>query len=140
MVAESAAEHLAPLGRSAVTLGTERMPLGAAWGLAALFVISGLLVAVLSRRLAGGSIGRNRLMGLRLPSTMRSDAAWEAGQRAFAPYGLAAGVGCAVLGASLVLRPGERLAITIASAASIWLVVLPAIGAFAGDLAAKQAD
>jgi uncharacterized membrane protein len=115
------------------------MPLGAALTLAALFVVSGLLVAVLSQRLASGSIVRNRLVGLRLPSTMSSDAAWDAGQRAFAPYGVAAGVGCALLGAALLLRPSEGLAIVIASAASIWLVVLPAIGAFAGDLAAKEA-
>ena len=121
-------------------LATERMPLGSALILAALFVVSGLIVAVLSRRLAGGSIGRNRLVGLRLESTLRSDAAWVAGQRAFSPYGVAAGTGCALLGATLLLRPTEGLAIVIASVASIWLVVLPGIGAFVGDLAAKDAN
>lgn len=116
-----------------------RMPWPSAVILAALFVLAGTLVAALSKKLAGGSIGPNRLTGLRLPSTFRSDEAWYAGQKAFAPFGIAGGVGAALLGASLLLRPGRGLAITIASAAAIWLVVLPAIGAFMGDLAAKEA-
>ena len=120
-------------------LASERMPMGSAVLLGGLFVLSGILVAVLSRKLASGSIGRNRTMGLRLRSTMRSDAAWEAGQRAFAPYGVAAGAGCAVLGSALLLRPTEGLAVFIASAASVWLVVLPALGALMGDMAAKDA-
>jgi uncharacterized membrane protein len=132
-------EYAVPSFERHALLASEQIPFGAALILAVLFVVSGLLVAVLSRRLAGGSIGRNQRMGLRLPSTLRSEAAWHAGQRAFAPYGVAAGTGCAVLGAALLLRPGEGLAIVIASAASIWLVVLPAIGAFVGDLAAKDA-
>lgn len=123
-----------------VVLAGERMPLGSAAVLAGLFVLSGVLVAVLSWKLRSGSIGRNRVVGLRLPSTLRSDAAWEAGQRAFAPFGVAAGVGCAVLGAALLLRPTEGVALVIASAASIWLVVLPAIGGFMGDIAAKDAS
>lgn len=129
---------LAPWSQTTV-MASERMPWGSALVLAALFVASGALVALLSWRLADGSVGRNRLMGLRLPSTMRSDRAWEAGQRAFAPFGLAAGIGCAVFGATLLLRPTEGLAVVIASVASIWLVVLPAIGAFVGDQAAKDA-
>jgi uncharacterized membrane protein len=115
------------------------MPWPSAIALATLFVVAGTLVAVLSKRLGGGSVGPNHGMGLRLPSTFRSDEAWHAGQRAFAPFGIAGGVGTAVLGASLLLRPGQGLAITIASAAAIWLVVLPGIGAFMGDLAAKEA-
>ncbi len=121
-------------------LASERMPIGTAALLGGLFMLSGILVAVLSRKLASGSIGRNRVMGLRLRSTMRSDAAWEAGQRAFAPFGVAAGVGCALLGSALLLRPTEGLGVVIASAASIWLVVFPALGALAGDLAAKDAS
>ena len=77
-------------------------------------------------------------MGLRLPSTLRSDEAWHAGQKAFAPFGLAAGLGCAVLGAGLLLRPSAGVAVVLGSLASIWLVVLPGIGAFMGDLAAKD--
>lgn len=140
MVPDYAISSLGALRSSGSTLAAERMPVGAAVILAALFVVSGVLVALLSKRLADGSIGRNRLMGLRLPSTMRSPDAWAAGQRAFAPFGIAAGTGCALLGASLLLRPSRGWAILIASLASIWLVVLPAIGAFMGDLAAKEAD
>lgn len=117
----------------------DRMPWPGAVGLALLFVIAGGLVAGLSRKLASGSIGRNGVMGLRLPSTLRTDEAWHAGQKAFAPFGIAAGLGCAALGAGLLLRPSEGVAVLLASLASIWLVVLPAIGAFLGDLAAKDA-
>lgn len=122
-----------------LVLAAERMPWSAAVILASVFVVSGGLVAALSCKLAGGSIGRNRLMGLRLPSTLRSEEAWHAGQRAFAPFGLAAGLGCALLGAALLLRPSEGVAIVLSSLASIWLVTLPGIGAFMGDLAAKDA-
>jgi len=126
-------------GVATVVIASERMPLGSAITLALLFVASGTVVALLSAKLANQTVGRNRLMGLRLPSTMRSDAAWQAGQQAFAPFGIAAGLGAGLLGAALLLRPTRGVAITIASAASIWLVVLPAIGAFLGDLAAKDA-
>lgn len=116
-----------------------RMPWPSAIILAALFVVAGTLVAALSSKLARGSIGPNPTTGLRLGSTLRSEEAWHAGQKAFAPFGIAGGVGTAALGAGLLFRPHQGLAITIASAAAIWLVVLPAVGAFMGDLAAKDA-
>ncbi len=122
-----------------LVIADDRMPLVGAIVIAVAFVVSGVLVAMLSRRLTRGDIGRNPAMGLRLTSTLRSDAAWRAGQAAFAPYGIAAGVGCAVLGASLLLRPPRPTALVIIGAASIWLVVLPGIGAFMGDLAARDA-
>lgn len=117
-----------------------RMPWPAAIVLASLFVISGALVAAVSRKLGSGSVDRNRWMGLRLPSTLASEAAWRAGQQAFAPFGVAAGAGCALLGAGLLLRPSQGVAVVVASLASIWLVVLPGIGAFLGDLAAKDIE
>lgn len=131
-------DALARPGIGVFAAEAERMPWGVAIGLALLFVVAGALVAALSRKLGNGSIGRNSLMGLRLESTMASDEAWLAGQRAFAPLGIAAGVGCAVLGAGLLFRPSQGLAILLASLASIWLVVLPAVGCFLGDLAAKD--
>ena len=135
MLTESSLETLPQV----LAAEAERMPWAGAIGLSAIFVVAGGLVAALSRKLASGSVGRNRLMGLRLPSTLQSEAAWHAGQVAFAPFGIAAGVGSALLGATLLFRPTEGLAIVIASLASIWLVVLPGIGAFMGDLAAKDA-
>lgn len=119
---------------------SSRAPWASAIVLAGLFVVAGLLVAALSRKLGSGSVGRNGAMGLRLNSTLQSDEAWHAGQRAFAPFGIAAGVGCAVLGAALLFRPSEGVTVVLASLASIWLVVLPGIGAFMGDLAAKDAE
>lgn len=116
-----------------------QMPWAVAILLALLFIIAGGLVASLSRKLAKGSVDRNQAMGLRLPSTLRSEEAWHAGQQAFAPFGVAAGLGCAALGAGLLFRPSQGLAILLASLASIWLVVLPGFGAFLGDLAAKDA-
>ena len=116
------------------------MPLVGAIGLALLFIVAGALVAGLSRKLASGTVGRNATMGLRLTSTLRSEAAWHAGQKAFAPFGIAAGVGCAALGAGLLFRPNQGVAVVLASLASIWLVVLPGFGAFMGDLAAKDAE
>lgn len=127
-------------GANTFAAESTRMPWPGAIGLALLFIVAGGLVAGLSRKLASGTVGRNASMGLRLPSTLRSEAAWHAGQRAFAPFGVAAGIGCALLGAGLLFRPSEGVAVLLASLASIWLVVLPGFGAFLGDLAAKDAN
>lgn len=126
-------------GANTFAAESTRMPWLGAIALALLFIVAGGLVAGLSRKLANGTVGRNAAMGLRLPSTLRSEAAWHAGQRAFAPFGVAAGIGCALLGAGLLFRPSEGVAVLLASLASIWLVVLPGFGAFLGDLAAKDA-
>ncbi len=123
----------------AVVVASERMPLLGALALGGMFVIGGALVAWLSWKLGTGAVGRNGVVGLRLPSTAVSDEAWQAGQRGFAPFGIAAGVGCAVLAAPVFFRLTQGWATLLLSAASIWLVVLPALGAFVGDQAAKDA-
>lgn len=47
--------------------------------------IGGVVTAEVARRAASGRLGRNRVAGIRLPSTMRSDEAWAAAHAASAP-------------------------------------------------------
>ncbi len=49
---------------------------------AAVIALVMLLAAVLTQAAAAGKITRNGLWGIRIPSTMASDAAWLAGHRA----------------------------------------------------------
>lgn len=50
--------------------------------LALIPIMSTLLMAVLCSRAANGRLARNQWVGIRTPSTMRSDQAWAAGHRA----------------------------------------------------------
>ena len=87
------------------------MPLTGALLLGLLWVVSGLAVAVVGRRAADGRLGRNALAGIRIRSTLRSDAAWRAGHAAARPASDAAGAVFVVTGlAATVVRPAPWFA------------------------------
>ena len=58
------------------------MPLAVALLLGRLMVGAGAVVSGVNRRAADGRLGRNAVAGIRIASTMRSDAAWRAGHAA----------------------------------------------------------
>lgn len=71
--------------------------------LAVVMLVSGAVLCYIGFRSARGQLPRNRFAGVRTSATMRSDEAFEVGNRAAAPLTIVAGV-VAVLGAvSLVL-------------------------------------
>ena len=98
------------------------MPLvaGVLTGLVFLFV--GLLLCGLAARSAKGSLKRNPWAGIRIPSTMASEAAWDAGHHAAVVPMMLAGVGPALVGALLLTRPSGGTALTVIALASFWLV------------------
>jgi uncharacterized membrane protein len=73
---------------------------GSALGL----VLAGTVMVAIGRLADAGRLPRNPIAGIRIPSTMRSDAAWKAGHRAGARALTAAGLG--PLAAALVAATG----------------------------------
>jgi hypothetical protein len=55
--------------------------------------VAGTVMVAIGRLAAAGRLPRNPVAGIRIPSTMRNDAAWKAGHRAGAPALTAAGFG-----------------------------------------------
>lgn len=63
-----------------------------------LLIIGGALILAIAALGAYGRLPRNSLAGIRIPSTMRSDAAWAAGHRAATAPMSFLGVGMTGLG------------------------------------------
>jgi hypothetical protein len=84
---------------------------------------SGGIVVVLGRMAATGRLPRNMFAGIRLPSTLRSDEAWDAGHRAAASAMTIAGCGpvlAAVVAAAS--SPGPRARTVLSRIATAWLL------------------
>ena len=96
---------------------------------------------VLGRMAARGKLPRNLLVGIRIPSTMRSDDAWRAGHRAAASALTAAGVGPVVtafiVGAK---RPGADRQDALLLVANVWLIGWIALAVAQASQAARAAN
>jgi uncharacterized membrane protein len=68
-------------------------------------VLAGLVILWFAVRLRRGRISRNSAVGVRTPSTMRSDAAFETANKAAAPLSGAGGAVMAVGGVLAVVMP-----------------------------------
>lgn len=69
-----------------------------------------LLAAVLFQLAAGGVIGKNRVVGIRIGSTLSSPEAWVAGHRAAAPWAWAGFAVGAVAGVGSSMSTGTTAA------------------------------
>jgi uncharacterized membrane protein len=85
-----------------------------------------VVVIVVARMAAAGRLPRNLFAGIRIPSTMRSDAAWRAGHRAAAPALTVAGLGpvLAAVAAAVTTakQPGLDAGKTLLRAGDGWLL------------------
>jgi uncharacterized membrane protein len=100
--------------------------------------LAGLVILWFAIRLRQGRISRNSAVGVRTPSTMRSDAAFEAANKAAAPLAGAGGVimaACGVLGA---VFPRHLAGVFIFGGVGVFLV-LCLLGAAVGVRAARPA-
>ncbi len=99
---------------------------GALWLVAAVSVVTSLLAA-------SGKLERNHVAGIRLPSTMASDAAWRAGHRAAIPITWLT-VPVAVVGSAVVAltNPGSVLVF-----AALLIAILIAATVVAGNAARR---
>jgi hypothetical protein len=70
--------------------------------------VVGVFAVVIARLSAAGRLPRQGLVGIRIPSTMRSDETWVAGHRAAAPAMTVAGAGAVAFGIlDLVINPSH---------------------------------
>ncbi len=103
-------------------------------------LVSGAGVAYISYRAASGALGRNKMAGIRIPSTMRSDEAWLAGHRA-AFWPSVFGSGQAMFGGLLLLfGPGPESTTLIVLVVSGVLVASMAVATIMASSAANGVD
>ena len=96
----------------------------------------GIVIAWLGRI---GKLPRNHFAGIRLPSTMRSDRAWAAAQRAGAAMEIVAGLIVVVLGVRVLMGGNEAIE------GKVWWYLIPVfvaliVAAVQAGRAAKAAN
>ena len=106
--------------------------------LAGMFVIaSGIAVSVVAILGRAGKLPRNHFVGIRLPSTLRSDEAWLAAHRASWPYSFGAGAVTLIYGVRLALEPEDD---SLVVPFLVVLLVTLLAGAVVAHRAARNAD
>ena len=101
-------------------------------------VIAGLVVVWAAIRMRQGRVSRNSAVGVRTPSTMRSDAAFETANRAAAPWAAAGGALLAVCGLAAAIVPKYLAGAFIFGGVAAFLV-LCLLGAATGVRASRSA-
>ena len=99
-------------------------------------VLAGLVIVWFAVRLRQGRLSRDSAVGVRTPSTMRSDAAFKTANRAAAPLTGAGGVVMAVCGVLGVVFPRHLAGAIIFGGVGVFLV-LCLLGAAVGVRAAR---
>ncbi|WP_378147677.1 SdpI family protein [Cnuibacter sp. UC19_7] len=105
-----------------------------------LFPLLLLLVAVLTQLAAAGVLGKNRVVGIRIGSTLRSPAAWTAGHRAAAPWTWAGFALGAVAALGALLSTGSTAAVLAAIVVAMFVatIVMSLVSASRGARAASR--
>jgi uncharacterized membrane protein len=107
------------------------------------FLLSALLIPLLSRA-AKGRLPRNQWVGIRTPSTMRSDQAWMAGHRAalrLAPlYLLTTVVTCVALLVAALFGSTVNIVVLVGLGGFALVLVATFCSAVVAGRAAKKAD
>ena len=104
---------------------------------AAIEVLAGLAVFWVAIRMWQGRVSRGSAVGVRTPSTMRSDAAFETANKAAAPLAGAGGVVLAICGVLGVVFPRHFAGIFIFGGVGV-LLVLCLLGAAIGVRASRS--
>lgn len=105
------------------------------------FGIAGAILIALGRLGATGRLPRNIVAGIRIPSTMRSDAAWRAGHQAAASALTAAGTGSVAIAAVVAAkRPGGDAQTLLYRVGAGWLLAWLGLAIFQANTAARATD
>ena len=89
------------------------------------FLVASLVVAEIGRRGAAGTLPRNHIAGIRVPSTMRDDESWAIAHRAGGPAMLVTGLvsaGAAVVATCAWFVSGDGAAGAIVLGAALFLL------------------
>ena len=116
------------------------MPWSAIWILLACLVGGGGVVAWVGWRSAAGRLGRNWLVGIRVPATLESDAAWEAAHRAAGSHMFVGGVVPMVAGPFLLSGPTNGVGAVVVLAALAWLLTWVVAAGITAQRAARSVD
>ena len=100
-------------------------------------VLAGLIVVWAAIRLRQGRVRRGSPAGVRTPSTMRSDEAFETADKAATPWAGAGGVVLAVCGVLAAVLPRHLTGVFVFGGVGVFLV-LCLIGASAGVRATRS--
>lgn len=106
---------------------------------AAVVIVAGGLVALVGVLGCLGRLPRNRLAGVRTSATLRSDRAFEVGNRVAGPAVIVGGVAAMVSGLVALSLP-ERDMTACVLAGVVVMVALAVVGGVRGDRAARRAD
>lgn len=118
----------------------EPIPVFAAVVVGVCLVLGGLVVGLVVRRAASGRLGPNHWAGIRIPSMMRSAAAWQAGHRAARPLTDIGAVGMAAAGvAVLPIRTGGLFGVVVCAGVG-WALVWLLVGSRRASRAARVVD
>jgi hypothetical protein len=99
-------------------------------------IAAGIVLILAALRGREGRLARNGLLGIRLPSTMRSDAAWDAAHRASWLATFLAGT--VALGGGLALTLAAVGGSVVLPAATSSILILLLIGTIQADRAARN--
>lgn len=96
-------------------------------GIVVVLFILGLILMVGGVLSIGGWLPLNQIVGIRMASTMRSEAAWKAGHRAAGPYLICSAL-CAFGGAvvAMMLPKANELALGLIPTAAVTLTLVAA--------------
>jgi uncharacterized membrane protein len=105
------------------------------------FGLSGIIAVAVGRAAAAGRLPRNPFVGIRIPSTLRSDEAWRSGHRAAASSLTASGIGpIAVATIVAVTKPEPRAQAVLIWIGSAWLLGWLGRATFLASQAARGED
>jgi hypothetical protein len=99
-------------------------------------VVTGGVLLFIGWRGVRGQLAPNRYAGVRTPATLRSDQAFEIGNRAAGPAFIGAGAVWFIAGISLPMLPGWSTVLLVAVLGALGGFVLMAVGGVMGNRAA----
>ncbi len=107
--------------------------------IAVVFPVLLLLAAVLTQLAGNGVLPRNRVAGIRVRSTLRSDSGWVAGHKAAASWGWAGFAVSAAAGVAVLLLDGTIAVVLAVVVVVVALVATVAVSLYLASRAARAA-